>query len=104
MNLRITEAAIKELKRAIDDSNFSLVRISVDSGGCSGFMYGLGFIEESDITEEDSTEKFGDINVVIDKKSLLFLDGATVDWTEELSKSGFKFDNPNAKKTCKCGK
>lgn len=104
VNLKITESACKELKRAMSDSGFNLVRVSVEAGGCSGFMYGLGFVEETDVTDQDLKENFGDINVVVDKKSLLFLDGTTIDWIEDLNQRGFKFDNPNAKKSCGCGK
>lgn len=107
INLQITEPAIKELKRAMADSELKdhLVRVSVEAGGCSGFMYGLGFVEQSDVSsEQDFVEKFGDVDVVIDKKSLLFLDGTTIDWIEDLNQRGFKFNNPNATKSCGCGK
>jgi iron-sulfur cluster assembly accessory protein len=104
INVQITESARKELKKAMDESNFQLVRVSVEAGGCSGFLYGLGFVESSDVTDQDLVEKFDDIDVVIDKKSLLFLDGTTIDWIEDLNQRGFKFNNPNAKKTCGCGK
>ena len=104
VNLQITQSARKELKRAMLESNFDLVRVSVEAGGCSGFMYGLGFVESSDVTDQDLVEKFDDVTVVVDKKSLLFLDGTTIDWVEDLNQRGFKFTNPNAKKSCGCGK
>jgi len=107
VNLDITEAALKEIKRSMDDANLAdnLVRVSVQAGGCSGFMYGLGFVEKEDVDpEQDFVEKRGDVEVVVDRKSLLFLDGVKIDWIDDLSQRGFKFINPNAKKSCGCGK
>lgn len=107
VNLQITESASKELKRAMDESKLAdhLVRVSVEAGGCSGFMYGLGFVEKSEVSpDQDFVEKFNDIDVVVDKKSLLFLDGTTIDWIEDLNQRGFKFNNPGATKSCGCGK
>ena len=62
------------------------------------------FEEKNQIQTDDIVENYGDVTVVIDKKSILFLDGATVDWVEDLNQRGFKFINPNAKKSCGCGK
>jgi iron-sulfur cluster assembly accessory protein len=106
INLNITESASKEFKRSMAESDLQdhLVRVSVQAGGCSGFMYGLGFVEKSDIAEDDLVEKFGDVEIVVDKKSLLFLDGTTIDWVEDINQRGFKFNNPNATKSCGCGK
>ena len=107
VNFNISEGAQKEMKRAMEESQITdnLVRISVQGGGCSGFMYGLGFVEKSEVDEKaDVVEKYGDLDVVIDKKSLLFLNGVTLEWVDELSQRGFKFNNPNATKSCGCGK
>jgi iron-sulfur cluster assembly protein len=106
VNFKITEAAAKEMKKSMEDSKLSdhVVRVSVQAGGCSGFTYGLGFEEKTKIQADDVVENYGDLTVVVDKKSLLFLDGTTVDWIEDLNQRGFKFNNPNAKKTCGCGK
>jgi iron-sulfur cluster assembly protein len=106
VNFKVTESASKEMKKALEESNLSdhVVRVSVEAGGCSGFMYGLGFEEKNQIQTDDIVENYGDVTVVIDKKSILFLDGATVDWVEDLNQRGFKFINPNATKSCGCGK
>jgi len=110
INIKVTESAIKEFKKALEESSDqsseeSLVRVSVQGGGCSGFTYGLGFVDQSDVKpEEDIVEEFDGLKVVVDKKSLLYLDGTTIDWVESLNQRGFKFDNPNAKKTCGCAK
>lgn len=107
IDLKVTETAVKEFKRALSetDGSESVIRVSVQGGGCSGFMYGLGFVPESDINPEvDIVEDFDGLKVVVDKKSLMFLDGTTIDWIETLDQRGFKFLNPNAKKTCGCSK
>jgi iron-sulfur cluster assembly protein len=107
IDLKVTESAVKEFKRALaeTDGTESVVRVSVQGGGCSGFMYGLGFVPESDINPEgDIVEEFDGLKVVVDKKSLMFLDGATIEWVDDLSQRGFKFVNPNAKKSCGCNK
>lgn len=110
IDLKVTEGAIKEFKKALeefsqDKENEQVVRVSVEGGGCSGFMYGLGFIDVLDVDpSNDIVEEYNGLKLVVDKKSLLFLDGTTIDWVEDLSQRGFKFNNPNAKKSCGCGK
>jgi iron-sulfur cluster assembly protein len=107
MAVTITENASKELKRFMENSNYSedsLLRIGIVSGGCSGFQYDFKFVEAAEFSEETDTisEQHG-VKVVVDKKSSLFLDGTTVDYYEGLDKRGFTFDNPNAVKSCGCG-
>lgn len=82
------------------DGNYN-VRVSVKGGGCSGLMYDLTF----DDSVEDSDEIFEDKNVkiLVDKKSLLYLLGTTLDFTDGLNGKGFQFINPNASRTCGCG-
>jgi iron-sulfur cluster assembly protein len=107
VNFSVAESAQNEIKRAMLESELKdhVVRVSVQGGGCSGFMYGLGFVEKNDIDEKvDYIEKYGDLDVVVDKKSLLFLNGVTLEWVDDLDKRGFKFNNPNATKSCGCGK
>lgn len=107
IDLKVTDAAVKEFKRALaeTDGSESVVRVSVQGGGCSGFTYGLGFVPESDISPEgDVVEEFDGLKVAVDKKSLIFLDGATIEWVDDLNHRGFKFANPNAKKSCGCNK
>lgn len=105
IDFKITPAAIKEIKKTMQESEDlkdQYLRVSIKGGGCSGFMYGLGF--ESEIDENiDLVEKYEDINVVIDKKSAVFLNEVTLDWLDDINQRGFKFINPNATKTCGCG-
>lgn len=109
IDLKLTEGAVKEFKNALaelgEGSANDLVRVSVQGGGCSGFAYGLGFIKPEDVDADlDIVEEYDGLKVAVDKKSLLYLDGTTIDWVDDISQRGFKFNNPNAKKTCGCNK
>lgn len=77
------------------------VRVAVKGGGCSGLMYDLEFDDKID----DSDDVFEDngVKVIVDKKSLLYLLGTTLDFSDGLNGKGFQFVNPNASRTCGCG-
>ena len=77
------------------------VKVSVKSGGCSGLYYDLKFTSKSDIN--DKILKDNEIKILIDKKSLLYIAGTTLDFSGGLNGKGFVFNNPNAKRTCGCG-
>src|SRR3989304_674052 len=105
MAITLTELAAKEVKRIIEDQKLEdgiLLRVGVTGGGCSGFSYSLGFDKAFD-ERADSKYQLHGLDVVVDKKSALYLDGTTVDFYEGLEKRGFTFDNPNAVRTCGCG-
>ena len=94
-------------KRLIDlknqegkDGDFC-VRVSVKGGGCSGLMYDLSF--DSTIQEKDEVFEDKDVKILVDKKSILYLFGTTLDFTGGLNGKGFQFINPNASRTCGCG-
>lgn len=100
--ITITESAgvkIKEMMSAEEGSVF--LRIGVQSGGCSGFSYGMGFDEE--VREGDLELKQYDIPVVVDKESNKYLDGTVIDYKESMMGGGFTINNPNAMNTCGCG-
>jgi iron-sulfur cluster assembly protein len=101
--VQLTETAIGKVAEILDtqDPKPAGLRISVVGGGCSGFSYSMAF--ENSPGMLDKTYKFGDLNVFVDQASLLYLDGAEVDYVETLEGSGFKFNNPNVKSTCGCG-
>lgn len=77
------------------------LRISVEKGGCSGLTYHLIF--DMSIQPTDEVLKDKDIKILVDKKSLLYLSGTTLDFSDGLKGKGFFFTNPNATKTCNCG-
>jgi len=101
--IQITEKAagkVKEIMSSQDPAPAGL-RISVVGGGCSGFSYSMAFENAPGML--DKTYSFGGLKVFVDQASLLYLDGAEVDFVESLEGSGFKFNNPNVKSTCGCG-
>ena len=77
------------------------LKIALQGGGCSGFMYHYELVEAPDKT--DKIFEFEDIKVCIDIKSYLFLVGMEIDYEEDLFKSGLVFNSPKAKRTCGCG-
>jgi iron-sulfur cluster assembly accessory protein len=77
------------------------LRIAVQPGGCSGMRYQLFFDDRS--LEGDDTHEFGDVKVVVDKMSVPYLMGATIDFVDTIEKQGFTIDNPNAGGSCACG-
>ena len=103
--LVFTENAVKQLDylQTKQDSKVVL-RMGVQAGGCSGMTYVMDFIDQGDITEDDHIESFGGIEYAIDPKSLMFLYGMQLDYSDELIGGGFKFENPNAETSCGCGK
>lgn len=81
--------------------NSSFIRVGVKGGGCSGLMYEMDF--DSSLTEQDKLIEDNDIKIVVDKKSMLYLAGTELDFTDGLNGKGFSFINPNASRTCGCG-
>ncbi len=105
MAVTITEKAASEIKRVIQEQKMddnTVLRIGVVSGGCSGFQYSLGFDSAADKAKDHIFDQHG-LQVAVDKKSYLNLDGTTVDFYDGLEKRGFTFDNPNAVRSCGCG-
>lgn len=105
MAVTITEKAAGEIKRAMGEKAMgenTVLRIGIAAGGCSGFQYKLGFDTQTDAAKDSVSEQHG-VTVAVDKKSALFLDGATIDYYDGLERRGFTFDNPNAVKSCGCG-
>jgi iron-sulfur cluster assembly protein len=109
--LSVTEKAASEVKRHIADMQASgqiepgstlYLRVRVQGGGCSGFQNKLDLDPKYD-EKTDHKFDFHGIEVVIDKRSMLYLDGAVVDFHDDLNKRGFTINNPNAKSTCGCG-
>ena len=79
----------------------SFIRVGVESGGCSGLSYKMDFTAESN--EEDKLFEDNGVRILVDKKSLLYLLGTTLEYSGGLNGKGFSFNNPNASRTCGCG-
>jgi len=104
MGILLTEEAAKEVKRIIEEQKLeegTLLRVGVAGGGCGGFAYSLGFDKQYD-AKVDSKSQMHEVDVVVDKKSALLLDGTTIGFHSGNDRSGFTFDNPNAMQSC-CG-
>ncbi len=105
MSVQLTATAAEEIKRVIEEQKLPAgvaLRVGVAGGGCSGFEYKLGFDEHVDEQTDTVCEMHG-LRVVVDKKSLLHLDGTEIDYHKGIDKRGFVFNNPNATKSCGCG-
>ena len=83
------------------DPKDNYVRVGVKSGGCSGLSYILDF--EDKASESDKIVESNGVNLLIDKKSLLYLVGTTLEYTSGLNGKGFHWTNPNAQRSCGCG-
>jgi iron-sulfur cluster assembly protein len=100
--IKVTEKAksrIQELRNSESGVDKHL-RVSVTGGGCSGLMYNLSFDQE---VESDKVFEDNQVKILVDKKSILYLLGTTLDFSDGLNGKGFQFINPNASRTCGCG-
>jgi len=102
--IKVTEKAkhrIVELQKAETQEAEKHLRVSVTGGGCSGLMYNLSFDQE--VNQTDEIFEDNQVKILVDKKSLLYLLGTTLDFSDGLNGKGFQFINPNASRTCGCG-
>ncbi len=102
MAITLTDAAADRVKHFLQNrgKGFGL-RLGVRTSGCSGMAYVLEFCD--DANEEDQVFESNGVKIVIDPKSLIYLDGTEVDFGKEGLNEGFKFNNPNVKDECGCG-
>lgn len=102
--INITEKAkskIHELRTKEGYTSNHNIRVSVQGGGCSGLMYDLKFDDKNNTTDEVFEDN--GVKIYVDKKSLLYLIGTVLDFSDGLNGKGFQFINPNASRTCGCG-
>jgi iron-sulfur cluster assembly accessory protein len=99
----LSDTAAVKVKSLIDQEGRDdlALRIAVQPGGCSGLRYQLFFDERS--LEGDTLTDFGGVKVVVDRMSVPYLSGATIDFVDTIEKQGFTIDNPNAGGSCACG-
>ncbi|WP_298282064.1 iron-sulfur cluster assembly accessory protein [Acidocella sp.] len=102
--INLTDSALNAVRTAMAGALGPVLglRIMVESGGCAGYRYMMGLVPEAN-DEDDVVEREG-VRVVVDPKSRMLLDGTTIDFVVALQGSGFTFENPNANKSCSCGK
>lgn len=99
----LTAAAANKVKSLLQQEGRDdlRLRVAVQPGGCSGLIYQLYFDER--LLENDKTVDFDGVEVVVDKMSVPYLDGAAIDFEDTIEKQGFTIDNPNAQGSCACG-
>ena len=106
MPVMLSEAAAKEIKTIIEQQSLpaeqTRLRVGVKGGGCSGFSYMLDLTEEPKADMDEEMESHG-VKILCDMKSYLYLNGAEIDFKDEVMGRGFVFKNPNATSTCGCG-
>ena len=102
MTITVTETAAKHVARQLERRGKGIgLRLGVRTSGCSGLAYKLEFVDEK--KPEDVAFEAHGVTVVVDPKSLPYLDGTVLDFTREGLNEGFKFRNPNVKGECGCG-
>ncbi|MDZ5179212.1 iron-sulfur cluster assembly protein IscA [Vibrio parahaemolyticus] len=102
MAITMTETAASRVIAFLDNRGKGIgLRLGVKTTGCSGMAYVLEFVDE--LNEEDEVFDFSGVKIIIDKKSLVYLDGTELDYVKEGLNEGFEFNNPNAKSECGCG-
>lgn len=99
----LTERAARQVKKIIEEEEIPsghILRIAVKGGGCSGLSYSLGFDQR---TDNDEYYTILGVDVIVDKRHILYLSGISIDFHDGLDARGFVFNNPNATSTCGCG-
>ncbi len=109
LGIAITQSAVDAVSLQIKKRNVpgTALRVGIRGGGCSGFSYVVEFHDGEprarDVVYDLKATDGSDVRILVDKKSLLYLNGATFDWEKTLMRQGFKFINPNEKSSCGCG-
>lgn len=103
--INVSDAAVTKLQSVMAEDGKSLetayIRVSVTSGGCSGLSYKMDIVDE--VIEGDKLFEDKGVRILVEKKSLLYLLGTTLEYSGGLNGKGFAFNNPNASRTCGCG-
>jgi iron-sulfur cluster assembly protein len=103
--IQLSEAALRQVKLLQEKQGKNLcLRVGVRQGGCSGMSYMMDFEDNSKITPQDEVFDYEGFQIVCDRKSLLYLYGLMLDYSDAMIGGGFQFTNPNANQTCGCGK
>lgn len=102
MSITLTETAARQVRKSLDTRGKGVgLRLGVRTSGCSGMAYVLEFADSIE-SDDHVFEGYG-VKVIVNPKSLVYLDGTELDFTREGLNEGFKFNNPNVKDQCGCG-
>jgi iron-sulfur cluster assembly accessory protein len=101
--IKITPRALERIKELLakEANQNAGLRLYISGGGCAGMSYGMSI--DDTVGNDDAVVKSSGVKVVVDKLSLIYLRGSTIDYEETLQTSGFKVENPNAAASCGCG-
>jgi len=103
--IQLSETALTHLRKLREEQGKDLcLRVGVRNGGCSGMSYMMDFEEPDNIREDDKVFDYDGFQIICDPKSLLYIYGLELDYSNALIGGGFQFTNPNASQTCGCGK
>lgn len=102
--IQLTDSALGAVRTAMAGAGQTIegLRIAVEAGGCAGFKYLMGLVNEAD--PNDHVFDSDGVKIFVEEGSLAYLDGTKIDFVIGLEGSGFTFDNPQAKSNCSCGK
>ncbi|WP_072622061.1 HesB/IscA family protein [Spirulina major] len=101
----LSETALEHLQQLRSQQGRDLcLRVGVRNGGCSGMSYAMDFETAENIREDDEVYNYNGFRIICDPKSLLYIYGMQLDYSNALIGGGFQFTNPNANQTCGCGK
>ncbi len=102
MAITLTDTAAQRVSKFLENRGKGLgLRLGVKTTGCSGMAYTLEFVDE--LQAEDMAFETKGVTIIVDPKSLVYIDGTELDFTKEGLNEGFKFNNPNVKGECGCG-
>ena len=102
MGITLTEKAAQRVKAFLDNRGKGIgLRLGVKTSGCSGLAYVLEFVDV--LNSEDQVFEQPGVNIIVDPKSLVYLNGIELDYVKEGLNEGFKYNNPNVKESCGCG-
>lgn len=102
MSINLTEVAAQRVRSFLENRGKGIgLRLGIKTTGCSGMAYVIEFVDELD--ENDTVFESQGVKIVVDPKSMVYLDGTEVDFAKEGLNEGFQFKNPNAKDECGCG-
>lgn len=101
--VQLTERAARQVRKILSEEELAedlYLRVAVEGGGCSGLSYKLGLDHK---TEDDTVIESQGLEIIVDSKHMMYLEGIAIDYPDGLDARGFTFDNPNASETCGCG-